>query len=433
MSERQRENLETIYNSGTHLLNLINEILDLSKIEAGKLELLPKDFNFHEFLVGISRIIRIRAEQKGIWYVEEFDSDLPYGIRADEKRLRGVLINLLGNAVKFTDKGGVTFRVKLLPSTKEKSNSSTILFEIKDTGIGIPVDKIKEIFEPFHQVGDYRHAIQGTGLGLTISTQLVNLMNSELKVVSEVGKGSTFSFEVELEHVPGFAPMALDYEKTVVGYKGKRYQILVVDDKKENRELLVNMLSPVGFNTIEAVNGQDALGKAIEFIPDLILMDIKMPIMDGFQATRILRNTKGIDKIKVIAISASVFKEFQRKSEEAGCDAFLMKPFHIQQLWDIMATQLDIEWIYEERREEKIDKKLEIQPDSLSINALSKEQFDRLFLLANRGSAKRFHTVLTEIEQHNGRFTYLVNKLRNLAKLYQFDEIIEILNKRKSK
>ncbi|HEY9845850.1 MAG TPA: ATP-binding protein, partial [Candidatus Caenarcaniphilales bacterium] len=326
LTSSQKNGVSIIHQCGEHLLNLINDVLDISKIEARKMELHPRNFHFPEFLEGLAEICRIRAEQKGIELIYETLTPLPIAIQADDKRLRQVLLNLLGNAVKFTERGRVTFKVGY--------HEEKFRFQVEDTGDGIAPEQLEEIFLPFMQVGDRAHETEGTGLGLPISRQLVQLMGSELKVRSNLGNGSIFWFDLNLSETSQWDDTADFLEQQVVGFQGEKRKVLVVDDKWANRSILVNLLEPLGFEVVEAINGLDGLNKAREFQPNVILMDLVMPGMDGFEATRRIRMLPELAGVRVIAISASVFDFDQQQSREVGCDDFLPKPVREADLLD---------------------------------------------------------------------------------------------------
>ena len=339
LTEQQNNGIGIIHQCGEHLLMLINDILDISKIEARKMELYPQEFHFPEFLEGIAEICRIRAEQKGIQLIYETFSPLPNAIRADEKRLRQVLINLLGNAVKFTEKGSITFKVGY--------QEGKLRFQVEDTGIGIAPEQLEEIFLPFQQVGEESRKTEGTGLGLAISRQLVELMGASLKVKSIFGKGTSFWFDVDLPEVAFREDIANAWKRNIIGFKGDKRKVLIVDDKPANRSVLVNLLEPLGFDVVEAINGLDGLNKAYEFKPDLIFMDLVMPILDGFEATRRLKVSPSLADVVVIAISASVFDFNQQQSQEVGCSGFLPKPFREADLLEQLRVHLGLEWVYD--------------------------------------------------------------------------------------
>ena len=348
VTEKQRQGIKIIHQSGSHLLTLINDILDISKIEARKLELCPTDFNFPELLKGVGEICRIRAEQKGIDFIYEQLTELPTAVNADEKRLRQVLINLLGNAIKFTDKGSVKFKVAFLGNgEKNGSNNGKIRFQIEDTGVGMTPEQISKIFLPFEQVGDTKKQAEGTGLGLAISRKLVEMMGSEIQVDSQVGKGSIFWMDLELPIVSEWVSLPGKVERNIIGYQGERCRVLVVDDCWENRAVIVNVLEPLGFEMSEANNGKEGLEKAEIIQPDLIVTDIVMPEVDGYEMTKRLRDLPEFEKLKIIASSASVSASERRKSLQYGCDDFIPKPVLVAELLEKLQIYLDLEWIYE--------------------------------------------------------------------------------------
>jgi signal transduction histidine kinase len=362
LPEKVQKGVSVIHQCGMHLLTLINDILDLSKIEASKMELLAADFHLPSFLQNIAEISAIHAEKKKVAFIYQPDSRLPDGICADEKRLRQILLNLLSNAVKFTDKGGVKFKVETtdtyqLKTASEKkplnSNSkieaTRIRFVIEDTGIGITPGQIERIFMPFEQVGDPRHQVEGTGLGLAISQRLLTLMGSYMEVVSQLGKGSTFWFDLEV-------PISIEWQQsarltrqgTITGFSGRKRRILVVDDRWENRSVITNLLQPLGFEVIEASNGQEGLEKTIELHPDLIIVDLVMPVLHGFEMIRKVRQIPDLNNTIVIASSASVFETDQYESLASGANEFLPKPIAVDDLLGMLKSQLKLEWEYED-------------------------------------------------------------------------------------
>jgi len=352
LTDKQQDGLRIIHQCGSHLLTLINDILDLSKIEAQKMELYQNDFHFPAFLESVVEICRIRAEQKGISYIYQPTSELPIGIWADEKRLRQVLINLLGNAIKFTEKGGVRFTVSFADqvSVNESDQKQThrIRFQIIDTGIGMSQEQVAKIFLPFEQVGDIKKQSEGTGLGLAISHQIVKLMGSTIQVKSEIGQGSTFWIDLDLqESVDWIQSARVMAAGKIVGIATGKRRILIVDDKWENRSVVLNLLNEIGFEMAEASDGQEALEKAMQFLPNLIITDLTMPVMDGFELTRRLRQQAEFQELTIIVSSASVFESDQHKSLGVGADDFLPKPVHADDLLQKLQKYLQIEWLYE--------------------------------------------------------------------------------------
>src|SRR6478672_9688507 len=418
VTESQKAGLNIIHQCGDHLLNLINEILDLSKIEARKMELHPTDFHFPEFLESIAEICRIRAEQKGISLIYEQITQLPTGIKADEKRLRQILINLLGNAVKFTETGGVAFKVGYY--------EGKIRFQIEDTGVGMAPEQLEEIFLPFQQVGDRNRKAEGTGLGLAITRQLVQMMGGEIQVKSILGQGSIFFFDLDLPEVSEWANKNQVRQHNIQGFKGSKRKLIVADDKVENRTMLVKMLSPLGFEILEATDGQDCLNKAIEFKPDCILMDLMMPQMSGLEATRRLRRSPGLKDLVVIGTSASVFEFDYQKSKEAGCNDFLPKPIRMEELLNKLQTYLDLEWIYEENLGNQ-DAKL----DEESIVIPPPEVIAVLLDLSLKGDLKEIVKQTNQLEMAAVKYKSFAQEIYKLAKGFQVKKIRELLKNAK--
>jgi len=342
---KHMEGLEIIQRSGEHLLTLLNDILDLSKIEAKKLELNPNEFELPKLLQSIIDIFQLQVRAKDVQLVYQPLTSLPTTMYGDEKRLRQVLINLFGNAVKFTDRGNVSLSVSAQPC--EVSKSYKVHFAITDTGVGIDSDKLEDIFLPFQQVGDRARRYSGTGLGLPICQKIVEMMGGKLQVKSTLNQGSTFWFEIELTEVPNHAtPLPIDI-RTISGYSGDRRKILIVDDKTENRMVLSDLLTPLGFIVAEAIDGEDCLIQAKVFDPDLILLDMVMPHLDGNETTKQLRQLPMFQKTAIIMVSASVFNQDRNLSLEVGCNAFIAKPVEPDTLFYTMQSLLNLDWQYE--------------------------------------------------------------------------------------
>ncbi|AFZ18018.1 hybrid sensor histidine kinase/response regulator [Allocoleopsis franciscana] len=453
LTSKQQNGLNTIQQCGEHLLTLINDILNLSKIEARKMEIYLNDFHFPLFLNNLAEIFRIRAEQKNISFRYTPLSLLPSLVRGDEQKLRQILINLLGNAVKFTETGGVVFKVGY--------HEGKIRFQVEDTGIGIASEKLTEIFLPFHQVENSRHLVEGTGLGLTISKKLAKLMGSTLEVKSQLGSGSVFWLDLDLPEVLESTEIAKRQERSIVGFKGEKRKILVVDDKRENRLVLVNLLEPLGFEIVEATDGRDCLNKALEFKPDAILMDLVMPVVDGFEATRQLRKSTELKNIVIIATSASVFNYSQDKSREAGCDDFIPKPVQAKHLLERLGVHLGLEWVYgdwgleqaaagvADRDSEGVTEKSKpgavksqksetVKSNAQTNNPKSKIQNLKLIApppediavlldLAMRGNIRGIDEQARRLEQLDEKFVSFASKLRQLAQDFQVRQIREFL------
>ena len=350
LTEKQKNALSVMHKSGEHLLMLLNDILDLTKIESGKMELFPEIVPLDDFLPNIVEIIRIRAIQKNIQLVYQKSPDVPSIVSADAKRLRQILINLLGNAVKFTPKGKITFDVSM--------NHTAICFKVIDTGIGISAEHQKEIFQTFHQVNTTTSQTGGTGLGLAISKRLIHMMNSKLCLESTPGKGSTFWFEVHFPEVPSQIPLSERSSIELSSNAGKDHKILIVDDENENRQMLKEMLFPFGFQIFEAIDGIDALEKALEYIPVAILMDVAMPKMDGVEATSRIKSMPLLKHTIVIVVSAGVMENSRKKCFEAGCDDFIPKPVQMNDLISRLVKFLNIEDSQDIDSKEKIEESI---------------------------------------------------------------------------
>jgi signal transduction histidine kinase/CheY-like chemotaxis protein len=342
VAPQHKDRINVMSQCGSHLLTLINDILDLSKIEARKLELHPQDFRLDTFLNSIVEICRIRAEQKDIGFNYQTVNQLPLAIQADEKRLRQVLINLLGNAIKFTDRGSVSLKVGLLEATETECR---LRFQIEDTGIGMTPAQLDKIFLPFEQVGDTQRQAEGTGLGLTISQEIISLMGSEFQVESVIEKGSQFAFEIQV-------PIAIDWQEQastapeITGYVGPCRSLLIVDDRWENRSVLRNLLEPLGFECVEADHGEAGFHQLQEQPIDLIITDIAMPVMDGLNMVQLIRAQAKWESLPIIVSSASVFNFDRQQSQIAGANDFLPKPVQAEELFEQLQQQLNLTWEY---------------------------------------------------------------------------------------
>ncbi|HSI22868.1 MAG TPA: ATP-binding protein [Methylophilaceae bacterium] len=414
LNERQLDGLNVIQQSGEHLLMLINDILEFAKIDAGKMDLNPSDMALDRFLRMIVSIIGVRAEQKHLKFVPEIAPDLPDWIRADEKRLRQVLLNLLANAVKFTDAGEVRLRVRM-------SSPTRLHFEVSDTGIGITPENLERIFQPFEQVGDVQQRAAGTGLGLSISRQLVRLMGSDIVVESEPGRGSTFRFELDA-HVAEAGQAGPHMRGQVSGYAGDRRKVLVADDVAENRSLMHDILTPLGFEVLQAVNGRDAVDMTRLHAPDIILMDLVMPEMDGLDATRAIRQMSGCEEIPIIAVSASASGQDEESSLAAGMNVFLPKPIELDRLLASMASALQLDWIYEQPSVEPPQVEREIvAPPAHEMKALHQ--------LALHGNMRDIVLTAERLAQLDERYKPFALKLRAMAKGYQSRAILSFVER----
>ncbi|MBN8704297.1 MAG: PAS domain S-box protein [Bacteroidetes bacterium] len=412
----QREGLEIIRRSGEHLLTLINDILDLSKIESGHMELHRFDFDFIDFLESIAEVARLRAREKGIAFIFEKLSDLPAAVHSDEKKLRQILFNLLSNAVKFTDEGGVAFKVGY--------HEGKIRFQIEDTGVGIAPEKVEELFLPFHQVGDKARHVEGTGLGLAISQRLAKMLDSEVKIKSIPGEGSTFWFEIDLVEVEGFTAAPKVNERSVIGYSGERKRVLIVDDKWENRSVLVKMLTPLGFEIMEAKDGFECLNKVVHFKPHVILLDLRMPEMDGFEVARRVRDTRRKSETVIIAVSASVFEHNREDSVRSGCDDFIAKPFQLSRILGLLQSHLSISWVYEnELTEETETRNL---PAEHSFIIISEKFSEAIYQAAMMGDVEELLIIADRMEIENRENFLAAKMIRKWVKAFEISRITKV-------
>ncbi|MEG4911718.1 AAA family ATPase [Microcoleus sp. B7-D4] len=447
----QKENLNIIYRSGNHLLSLINEVLDLSKVEAGRMTLSETNFDIHQLLADVEEMFALKAKYQGLQLLFECAAEVPKYIYADEVKLRQVLINLISNAIKFTPSGSVSVELK---SKQAKTQSeaqtqittnqqqTTIIFEIKDTGLGIAADELEKLFKPFVQTASGQKVQQGTGLGLTISRQFVRLMGGEITVISggkaftpgrplkeflEDTTGTTFKFDIPVGIADASTIQNQPYHRRVVALAPNQpqYRILVVDDRDYNRQLLVKLLKPVGFEVEEASNGIEAIALWDSYSPHLIWMDMRMPIMDGYEATKQIKGTIKGQATAVIALTASVWEEEKAVILSAGCDDFVRKPFHTEALFDILAKHLGVDYIYQEQDLPSPPSNVTGEPLNFTdlLAAMSKEWIVKLYEAAIDADAELVFQLLKEIPESH---TFELQTLRNWVTKFQFEKILDL-------
>lgn len=436
LKPQQQHGLEVIERSGNHLLLLLNDILDLAKIEAGKVELHPDRIHLPGLLQEVSELIRIRAEKKRISFALEPSAELPTWIWADQQRLRQILLNLLGNAVKFTETGGVTLRVTTKDKRQEAKgqeqadNFLCLCFEVEDTGTGIPAEDLQNIFEPFQQAGNLDNRAQGTGLGLSITRNLLALMGTTLQVKSEEGAGSAFCFELAFPPVSSDEKEYRIIRRTIRGVKTMRSQpdrtpkILIVDDEEDNRHVFRDLLIPLGFELQEADGGEQGLAAAKVWRPDLMVIDLRMPDMNGFELIRYVRQDPLLRQSAIIASSASVFSKDRQKSVEAGSQAFLPKPIDPELLFTQLQDLLTLEWTYDEASDEN-----EADEDRFTELVLpSIDMMVRLHDLAQMGDILELRRQVTNLVQAEQAFTPFAAQLQPLMKQFKLRQVAQILD-----
>ena len=433
LSAEQRENLGIIMRSGEHLLGMINDVLSLAKIEAGQLNVIEEIFDLHRLLQGLEEMFRIRSETKGLRLA--FDSSaLPQFVSGDDGKLRQVLINLLGNAVKFTEFGTVMLRARW--------EDGLATFELEDTGPGIAQHDLERLFEPFVQTTSGAKSREGTGLGLAISRNFVRLLGGEIWVTSEVGKGTTFTLQIRLPVVTGMESDTKRGRVIRLAQGQAPCRILVVDDARENRILLLKMLSMVGFEVREAANGQEAVNGWAGWHPHLIFMDVRMPVMDGIVATKTIRSsereatgevpkdaTPADRRSVIVALTASVFEHERETVLAAGCDDFVMKPFREATIFDKLSEHLGVRFLHEETIPPPSTVHMPSDAPVLTserLLALPSQWVADLTHALTIGDDKAAHRAVDQIgEQDQG----LAHELRRMVKGLQFDELLDWLER----
>ena len=396
----QKENVQTISRSGTHLLSLINDILDMSKIEAGRTELNPAPFDLKETLVALEEMFRLKAQEKGLTLIWDIAPDVPRHVSTDEGKLRQVLVNLLGNAIKFTDRGGATLRVRSRP---EAAGGLRLLFEVEDSGVGIADEEAGSLFEPFVQSRSASVSQEGTGLGLAISKNYVTLLGGKITVKSEQGKGSLFAFDVraELADASKVAPVRPRRRVVSLAPGQPRYKLLIAEDRDSNRELLIKLLSPLGFDVRGVRNGAECVALWEEWQPQLIWMDMRIPVMDGYEATRRIKSSVHGQATVIIALTASAFESDRRLILSEGCDDFVRKPFVEEEIYEKLEKHLGVRFITEEEEEAKksASPSPEVTVELLSpLPAPWREEFRKATVEADYSKLQR---MITEIQAIN--------------------------------
>ncbi len=426
ISSSQHENLAVISRSGEHLLTLINDVLSMSKIEAGRIILTETSFDLYSLLDSLEEMFRLKAKSKSLQFIFERSPQVPQYIYTDESKLRQVLINLLGNAIKFTETGRVILRVKA--DKKQNHEPSLLTFEVEDTGSGIAPADMGKLFKPFVQTEAGQKSHQGTGLGLSISQQFVHLMGGELTVSSTPNQGTIFSFDIQasLVEMPHGETKQIQRRAIALAPDQPSYRILVVEDKPENRQLLVKLLTSLGFEVREAENGQQGVALWHTWEPHLIWMDMRMPVMDGYEATRQIKaHLKGQATV-IIALTASAFDEEQAIVLSSGCDDFVGKPFREQVILEKMAKHLGVRYLYEDSQPSASSQQEETESYALkaeSLNVMPTGWIAQLHQAALCTDEKQISSLLKQIPDANAS---LANALADLVNNFRIDKIIDL-------
>lgn len=406
--DSRQQAIRVIRRSGEHLLSLIEGTLDIARIEGGKLTFDIKPLKFPEFIKQIVSMFELQARNKGLGFAYEPTGELPRMVRADQKRLSQILINILGNAVKFTQNGGVVFRLQYA--------RELAVIEIQDTGPGILTDELDNIFEPFTRGSAADNgSIGGTGLGLTISKMLTQLMGGQISVSSVVGQGTTFQVRLFLPQIHLTHELEAISTANRVAYLGPRRRILVVDNEQVDREMLINILQPLGFEMAEAANGLECLERHISFRPDLILMDLAMPVMDGWEASYIIRKVRQSD-IPIGIVSANAFDKGLENTAGIGAEDFILKPVSLSDLLGWLGTRLNIDWV---TQPENIDASMQEAKLETPLIAPPQVCLDELLALIKMGYVRGVSRKIDEIESLDTKYGLFVSTMRKLAQQFQ--------------
>ncbi|XYH97405.1 ATP-binding protein [Sorangium sp. So ce1128] len=432
LGDRHRENLAVICKSGEHLLGLVNDILEMAKIEAGRMTLAEADFDLHEMLSGLSEMFAVEAQKRGLTLTVEREPDVPQLVLGDEGKLRQVLINLLGNALKFTPRGSVTLRAWARRATGAHDGATAgrarVSFEVNDTGRGMAEEELAELFEAFAQTASGRRSREGTGLGLHISRRIVRMMGGDMHVESQLGRGTTLRFDVRLTltDAGGARLGAAPRSRRVVGLSPgqPRYRVLVVDDRWDVRHCLLKLLDSVGVEVRSATNGLGAVAQWETWSPHLVLLDLRMPLLDGYEAaSRIKSSPRGRETV-VVAMTASAFEQNRTLAAEAGCDDFVSKPFRDADIFNLLTKHLGARFEHEdrpaERRPAPAARSVDLARAAAELPPSLRKDLRRA---ATRLDAK---AVQAAIEQFRPEDAELAGAVAELARGYRFDSILAL-------
>ena len=426
ITQSQLENLSIINRSGEHLLSLINDVLDMSKIEAGRISFNPSSFDLHQLLDTTEEMLEFKADAQGLQLLFVRHPDTPQYIRTDERKLRQVLINLLNNALKFTDEGRVTLNVK-----PDAVAIHSLYFEIADTGAGIAPEELDTLFEVFTQTESGRNSKEGTGLGLPISRKFVQLMGGNITANSTLGVGTIFKFKIVANPPLTEELQPQEQPKQVMGLEPNQpsYRILVVDDRWENRQIVLKLLEPIGFTVKEAANGEEAIAIWQEWQPHLIWMDMRMPVMNGYEATEYIKSNLQEQTTYIIALTASAAEGERAIVLSAGCDDFVRKPFRAEVLFDKMAQYLGVRYIYAKNMESKpiqTHSSADVILETASLRTMPIEWLNQLEQAASELDEERITELINQIADEH---TFLAQALQNKVDDFDFDDIVNLVQR----
>ncbi|MGI0480457.1 ATP-binding protein [Geminocystis sp. CENA526] len=422
------DSINIINRSGEHLLTLINNILDLSKIEAGKISLNLDKINFDKLLDDIEDLFKHKCQKKGLQLIIEKLDNVPQFIEADAPKLRQILLNLISNAIKFTDEGGISVQIA---NVEENENHLKLLFIVRDTGKGIKTEELESLFQPFTQTKVGKEVNEGTGLGLSISKKFVELMGGKIDVTSEENKGSVFSFTINTKSIASDEITTNDIIPDVIGIEKNQqvFKLLIVDDKDFNRSLLVKLLTPFEFILKEASNGQEAIEIWEEWQPNLIFMDMRMPILDGYEATKIIKGTTKGNATAIVAVTASVLGEEKAVILSAGCDDFVRKPFRQETIFSILTQHLGVRFIYaqiDDENSEKNNQSRELISSDFSV--MPEDWVQKLYQASLELDEQLIIDLIQEIPPQQQHLKQGLSKIVDSLEFDRITNLIEIMN-----
>lgn len=425
--------IETISRNGKHLLTLINDVLEMSKIEAGFSRLNRKNINLVKMLINIDSMMRSRAEKKGIKLILRQDPDVPMFVHLDDVKLRQVLINLVGNGIKFTREGTVCLEVSTKKPdchTFSQKDVVVLYFSVQDTGVGIPSSDLESIFNAFFQVTSLNRSINGTGIGLAICQKYVQLMGGEVSVKSKLGEGSTFSFSIPVKKTNLKSRKTKRNQKVVKLQKGQpQFRILVADDNIDNRQLLTELFSSMGIMVKEAINGADAVRIHCQWQSHLIFMDIRMPIMNGVEAAKKIRSINGVKQPAIIALTSHAFEKEKKLVMSSGFDDFISKPYDENHLFEVISKHIDVKYHYAVKTNaEGINVDHEVLHSQLNYDAIKSLPNDLLEKLKVAATACDMELINRIIEEIGRTDNTLADRLKVLSHNYQYDKLIETIS-----
>ncbi|MEM9955456.1 MAG: response regulator [Chloroflexota bacterium] len=416
LDEEQHEYLTLILLSSEHLMSLINNILELSKLEAGEVTLNITEFDLRKLLEEIKSIYHAHAIEKQITFYINFE-DVPQYIHGDETKIRQILDNLLSNAFKFTDEGSVTLAISE-DEQGTQNESFTLHFNVADTGQGIKEDELIKLFEPYQQTTTGENANKGTGLGLAIKQKLINLMNGQLQVESTWGSGTTFSVCIQVQKSNRQTPLTQTSKIISLDLSQQHYRVLIVDDNADNRQLLTKILTTAGFEIQTAQNGIDAIRLYQTWQPHLILMDMRMPLMNGYEATKKIRQlTDETHKVPIIAFTANAFDHELGAIQDAGCNDYIVKPFQVSRLYEVIGKHLNLSILYDRNHSLLTER----QPHLASeLRSLSTDDLAHLVAVASTFSVEQVRSIIPMLPPN------LANYIEERLNEFDFDSIIAL-------